>query len=394
MSLTLPYTTRTKSYNNDTYTPMAFWYKDPMCTGSMVQGWTGNPNTGLDHGSIQGVNVSNYFARRRRGELLPITPWYQLVVKGTGNGAFSASKSCSPSAGTQTEEYRPGVNLSGRWRIMDADVPGILDSVMGSYTPQDLIQQAAARIYSSGWDGLTFLGELRQTVAQFSSLARRFHDLTVAERKRADKLKTALEDIRLESRYAWRTLKKDVDDFVKALARIDSKRTRFRETAAWGYTTPPNSWTHFIQDSYGTRTSLITDVCNLRCHGTVVAEISPPKIQMNPFITAWELTRLSFVLDWFIQVGQWLEAMSFLALATDYTSAYGWKLDVYRTQTNQSTTWDNGWSGTRTEDGECHAELTQRIPSQMSYLPPVTLRLDVDKLMDLSSILKKAFYRR
>lgn len=394
MSLTLPYNPRVKSYNNDTITPMGM-YQNSTCNGAVTLSWSANVLTAADHGNIQGVNVPGYFARRRRGELLPITPWYQLECKGESSGAFRGSQNCSPpSGGKRIDEYRPDVNLSGRWYIPDGDMPSIMDSVIGSYNPQDLIQQAAARIYSSGWDGLTFLGELRQTIAQFSNLARRFHDLAMKEKARKKYLNTALEDIRLEARYAWRTLKKDTDDFVRALKHIDSKRTRFRETAAWGYTTTPTVTTFGYSDYYGSVMSSITTVCNLRCHGTVVAEISPPKIQMNPFITAYELTRLSFVLDWFIQVGQWLEAMSFLALATEYTSAYGMKLDVYRTQTTTSTTWANGYSGVRTLDGSCHSSLTQRIPSQMSYLPPVTLRLDVDKLMDLSSIIKKAFYRR
>lgn len=67
--------------------------------------------------------------------------------------------------------------------------------------------------------------------------------------------------------------------------------------------------------------------------GQVVADITPPKIQFNPFVTAYELTTLSFVIDWFINIGQYLQALSFLAIQQDYKCGYGWNVDITSTYT-------------------------------------------------------------
>lgn len=361
------------------------------CTNqTLIQQWTQNPIVTQDYRGRQRQTIPNFHKRKAKGELLPYTVWTQFEANGSSSGNFDATKCCTPCTKTMKLKHSPAENTNQKWLISYDEML----SWTGTHAVdgRSLIQQAAARIYTSGWDALTFAGEFRETVRMFKNLRQRFYDITKSRAIQARKLKTAIEDARLEVRYGYRPLANDMKQFAKALARLNDHRQRFRQTVGGPSFTESNSEVEVEVWSTGTSTTTTTTEMTMSTRAAVCADIEPPKFRTNFVITAYELTRLSFVLDWFVQVNTWLEAMSFLACATNYTAAWGYQTTFVRTQT-ASIAWASGWSGTYYRNGNSTATLTHRQPDHMSYVPTVTARIDIDKLMDLSSIIKKAFRR-
>jgi hypothetical protein len=118
-----------------------------------------------------------------------------------------------------------------------------------------------------------------------------------------------------------------------------------------------------------------------------VADIEPPRVSFNPIVTGYELITLSFGLDWVVNVGQWLSAMSFLIFSTNYVAAGGVYASCRRTLDLQSTVWKTIYSGTNTFHGESTASISIRTPQNVSLRPHVNLRLNLAKVFDLTALL-------
>jgi hypothetical protein len=254
-------------------------------------------------------------------------------------------------------------------------------SLVGTMDLQYYVQKAAAGIASSGWDALTFLAEIRQLRRMFAGVVDKLGSLARGlPPGRAH-------DLWLEGRYGWRTLTYDIRDLHEVLTKANEHRTRYRESK--GFTS--SDFVH--QTSQTTASGIIGDnvrdiswTVNLR--GTVVADIEVPDLRFNPITTAWEVTKLSFVVDWLWNVGQALDAASFLLMAKAYRACAGYKVDI-------DYTGSTSLAGT-TPPVICHsfdiqyagkATIIERIPSSISVIPQVKLRLDKWKVLDIFSLI-------
>lgn len=172
------------------------------------------------------------------------------------------------------------------------------------------------------WAGGTFLGELSETIGM---LKRPFTGLRKLLRKKKfrdpRRLVNASGDTLLELRYGLRPLIGE----VQTIAKMFHARARRDEQRIWsskGFAKlAPINWTGsgmfgagelwFPYIDRGTRLETYTSSVlyrrmtgfNATCHQYGLG------IQDIPAV-AWELTTLSFVVDWFVQVGPWLRAMT------------------------------------------------------------------------------------
>jgi hypothetical protein len=244
------------------------------------------------------------------------------------------------------------------------------------------VQAAAAKIYSQGWDALTFGAELSKTVVMFRSFLTRWASLA-----RSGKL----ESLWLEGRYGWRPLVYDMKDINKAINNLNEGRKRYRDSVG---STTTKTWKQIntINAVYGvlTCTTTYTDTFGIR--GSIVADIEPPRIQFNPITTAWELMKLSFVVDWVLNIGQFLESLSFLALQREYYAAAGFQVKRSYIQTSNFVP-AVGCLGTWYTDSRGEATLTQRIPTSVSTIPLPKLRLGAFKVLDLVALFLQAVTR-
>jgi hypothetical protein len=334
--------------------------------------------------SISGFDIENYHSRKRRGDLLPLTPFEQFIYDRVhGAGTYTVQV---VSTGRR-DRYKDGqmqwvamVGLpSANW---DVDLTA-MRALAAQYDTGPLVQACAAKIYAQGWDVLTFLKELPKTVALFNGLADRWKRL-------ASNLDVG--QSWLEYRYGWRTLLFDIQDATKAIQSLEDQRKRFSDRV--GY-----SEIYQVTDNYTYSSSFwnmsYTSVknYNVSVRGSVVADIQPPKFRFNPILTGWETIKYSFIVDWFLTVGPWLESLSFLATASSYTAAGGILIQGSRTTTitSASAASSNNTFPVLVLPGPStvSVEYALRNPQNLSLRPFVVPNLDVYKVSDLVAILTR-----
>jgi hypothetical protein len=267
------------------------------------------------------------------------------------------------------------VYINSNWTL---DNEQELIDKLDPYDYDQMVQAAAANIYSRGHDTLTFLAELHKVRDMVRGFLPRL--ISCLTRGRIDQ-------IWLEGRYGWRTLIYDIQDIHDALQNFDEKRKRYSERVGRTYRS-----TDVVQyqTNWTSSTHYFTQTTNweIGVRGAVTADISPPRWSFNPITTAWELLTLSFVVDWIINVGQALEAMSFIALSSDYEAAGGYFVKAERTLVLDNTDWNDTFSGTAGQSSFCTRTFTLRRPTSVPSTPSISVNLDLFKIADLVAIIR------
>lgn len=336
--------------------------------------------TGVDFYSHVGENTPNYFARKKAGELLPMTKWEQNQVTGVNTAVRDLTK--SPSG----DIYNIDLPKSpSNWLISQQELDDLVDDFDLEGQSQAWVTNAAGYIYSQGFDALTFLAELHKTTRMFTDFAKNLR-------------KTAqtgdLYNQWLQGRYGWRILMFELKELAQVLSQLDVTRERFKQRNGNSYS-ETRLWTHNSVAGVGDYDYNFRDEIEYSVRGNVIADIKPPDFTFNPITTAWEVIPYSFVIDWFVNVGAWLESMSFLALTQKYEAARGYKIKVVRTldsvNYNPKTDWSENY---HTFNTHCTAERTVRTPTTVSYSPSILVRLNGLKVADLVALVLQQVLRR
>lgn len=381
----MPIRTKSKGSIYTKATDIQYSRSDGTRTDVVV--WSGNYSSG-ERSYMAGVDLVNFHKRRNKGELLPITPFHQQRVAVGGQGSYYLQyKHNSGLIDTYTNvgNYHGVIDLSESTLLKRAQE--YANAVDTDY----LVQKAAADLYASGWAAGTFLGELGSTIKMFKTMAARlYRELVYLTKVRSfnfDVFTTAW----METRYGWRPFIGDLVNLSEALQRLGDGKQRYSKTKnrlaidggseivsvdPW----PLSNLEHYADHTWTVSTST---------RGKVIADFRPPVINVNPMTTAWELITLSFVVDWFVNVGQMLNALS-LEMCTDAYVAAGGKYILMEGYYNTTDTIIHDYSS----KGTCIAyspqvslwyevELTIRQPSQIPLSPLAEIRLDDFKIIDL-----------
>lgn len=367
-------TPRSGSTNLDSNTPSITYSFDDGNPTPRIRG-TGAAQTGAFSSNFSGYNIPNYHARVKRGELLPHTPWRTFRCEGTATGSYRFR---TGTLSKWQEWFVLPVNCKNRdvWTVPESRCTEFIGNA------DAYVQEAAARIYSSGFDLLTFAAEIVTLRSMFENALRRALKLDFPK-----SIKRGANDW-LEARYGWRTLLYDIKDINELIRQFNEKKlerlTEFAggtntETTIWSVVDSAESYYDFFLD--------YQDEVTIALRGGIVADISIPKIQANLAVTAWELIPFSFVVDWFISVGRSICALSFLALQREYSAFKGYKITVKRTLNGYSGAYTGTYlSGNRTHSSVCTGTLKVRTPCSVPYTPLSSLRLDVTKIIDLLAL--------
>lgn len=328
--------------------------------------------------SMSRVETPNYNSRKKRGELLPLNQ-YQKVTESLSFAAQWGFRVTYPSNGSWSQwKWEPECPYPYDFRLSAdacfARAGQLID-------PHEYVQAAAAKIYSSGWDALTFIAELKSTQQMFL----RIGDSLVALLKRGDFSGTWL-----QYRYGWRTLYMDMQSLVKAIQSIDDSRKRFRESAG-GSTTVTDVDDIVLNWPEGVVRFIQTTRYTVGARGVVVADIEPPKISFNPVVTAWELIRFSFIIDWFINIGQWLAAMSFLTLSRQHFCSAGLHVHAARSSSFAGYKPADAYTSLVANSFQIQNDLhiSNRVPASVPLGPTTITRIDVQKIIDLLALVAK-----
>lgn len=369
-------------------------------------------NTGTRHRDqyteiFSGRVLDKFHQRKNSGELLPYTNYIKV------SKSISSRSAPYPTEAGWTAAN--GTVYTHQWRYRDGSRKSFLglatlDNATLTFAeaeiaaqgidPMILVQQAAAKLYSRGWDGLTFLAEFHQVLRMFKRLVPNVIKLVLELKtflKTLDNKTELTSDIVnawLQGRYGWRILIYDIEDINKLIDKIDTEESsRCREVEKF-----ERNWTRtaISNPSGGNHSVSHTSLYNFKLgvRGTIIADFLPSRVSFNPVVTSYELITLGFVLDWVVNIGMALEAVSFIATNHQYTACTGVSLNWTRDVTTQVVInpvgWPNGWSNWNQISFSEKAEVIRRDVRYVPILPFYNLNLSVFKVADLVALLTQA----
>ena len=192
----------------------------------------------------------------------------------------------------------------------------------------------------------------------------------------------------LEFRYGWRILLYDIQDIHQLIKTFDDKeRKRTKERVGEQFVRTASS---VIEKSGSAGIGRFTkdESWDLSVRGSIIADFLPPKVRINLLTSAWELTTLSFVVDWFFSVGKSLDAISFLLSTGNYTASYGYQFTYEATQYGGEYIPANSYySGSFSRDAKHTLEIRTRTPTSVPIAPQQNVNLNAFKVVDLLALL-------
>lgn len=357
-----------------------------------------------------------YYASRRSGGFLPINDMTQskseITQMSTGVAKFDMKYNGVTS---YYADYSGPLALHGHVHHFGATWSPVYSGAPPSWpSTSPVLTESLANARSRGWDVLTFMVEFRKTV----ELIRRFGDRTLRRAERiADTISSNAVDplaefsaTWLEGRYGWRILAYDLEAINEAVHALNEARPPFLRGYATesnvasqvisNYTTAANylkKYTPNYQNTvlYAPASFTIEQSLEREVRAGVVLELVLDSIfEIDPLVTAWEVIPFSFIIDWFVNVGETITAFSPFA---SENLLGGW---IKETETLTSTTTfqpatsgnpSSGWhkvllSGAGPyifETRSLDVTRTKQLPSaNLSF----RLNLDELKIVDLASI--------
>jgi hypothetical protein len=339
-----------------------------------------------------GYDIPNFHRLVRKGVLLPQTPWesFGFSWRGYGTVNYYFQNTTDPQM-LENHRYSDGV-FPGNGNLpytYDVALDDISEFVPSKATLNGLAQEAAAKMYTSGYDVLTSVAELTETTKMFKHLGKKLLELKLPKNVFKFKRLKDLSNVWLEARYGWRTFLYDLRNLQELIDTYNDK-TRSRNSERV-FQKSEDTWTEVEESANGYFYFESKRVVkrSISLTGSVIADITIPKLQANPILTAWELVPLSFVVDWFVSVGKALAAASFLTFQTDYSASGGYKieLDVHwsRKPVNYPVTGSvtQVYGGTDEQYFDLEINLERRHPCNVPLTPHLTLNLNTLKILDL-----------
>jgi hypothetical protein len=364
--------------------------------------------------------TDNFYSRMNRGEIMnnPFESRKRLYTEGRAH----IDRNCFRQEGTPPNVYTSGITQNGTMASsfylgtpMPSPWPGKYYAPSSNLNTSNLIdqavQQAWANIDSSEIAGLVTLAEMPKTVASLVGLYKRvFKVFNAVKKKRLKYLLRRITyddflDAYMEARYALRPMAYDVRDLARALtarASNQSIRQTYRGYAEdYEEDTLENQILYHNLSSYKVRgNKFYSRKFSVRA-GVLTAIEGVSTLQIyglnQPIEALWEMTHLSFALDWFIDVGQAIAALTPEYGTNPLTSWYTFKdqrvFRNYVTHVDTSES-DEQWNlrNDFTLDGmfiQHNYEQTKRVPNpNRPILPIFKVKLNPFKIIDLGIIIK------
>lgn len=372
------------------YSKATVYHRQKLLNGKVIWTDTGEYELDVWADRMDDVVTANFQERKAAGEIInnPMAKW-----KSVYSGSFALSTV----------------------RVGDATYPGtnpLIEFPPISAIPEDHFSserarattQAFAKVNSSDTQLLVTLGELKETRALFLQCVKRLYGIVkLVKLRQVLTLKDAyrgltdvfkkLPDYWMEYRYAWRPLIGEITTLsrmVEKLATDFQKRQTFRSFVPLKNTVQLRevrsvdggnfqyAFYHYSTVSGGAYSGVL---CEQRYAGF------PDQYGLWKFgSTAWELTRLSFAVDWLFNVGKVISAWE---PDTLYKVLTNWVTLRYRhTQlvtmgemVYHKSTHSGGWSGWWRKIDTEHVE---RFPlEERQIIPQFVPRLTWDKSIDL-----------
>jgi len=265
----------------------------------------------------------------------------------------------------------------------------------------ELFQSATSALFSkvqktreTGFNGAVFLGELPSTWGMFVGTARRVTNAyravrrgNLAAARRAlgappgSSKSKGIANNWLELQYGWLPLLSDIDAAARKLAnRIKTRPVVYRVSATSSISRTSRTPITTYVDSYRTSPGLQVKTENYSVRIGIAYTVSDENVALaselgftNPALIAWELLPLSFVFDWIISVGDWLQAISTFHGLQFYDGYDSIKGDVVKSTSipgyrSTGYTWMGvGWNSDGSENKVLVPDYHDSVSSSLVY---------------------------
>lgn len=281
------------------------------------------------------VPTPGFFKMVRQGQLLPHTHYeraYQTVKQSEERFTYTS------------DDGQSGCSYGG----------GLYHfPIIGAPTPPEgpnetaLLQQAASNFMSKAqFDAGTFLAELRDVKRLFTSVMTAFANATRYGVAHAGSVEDLL-SVWLSFRYGLRPLVMDLENFNAALA--SSKKKKAKKVFTSGKATATTMFSidgekHAYMNPYFETEGFMRYTGSVKKIANVSGELNPTRVIFDPAKTAWEYTTYSFVFDWLMNVGNWIDSVRLTESGLAYTASITTVL-TYDASLKWTATAKPGWSG-------------------------------------------------
>lgn len=347
---------------------------------------------------VRDMVTAHFRQLQKCGGFLPLNQFEVVttdttIVSGSGSEDFAAANT------RWTGEFVPAFDVT-------LATPAINDSLRDA-----AVLSAAANASQAAFDVSTWLGEFRESVETLGDIGTRLfhaaglmadaaHDLaTIARRMRHPRrlrkfrgnprsVWDQFSDLWLLGRYGVRPL---IYDFYSAQKAMEVLLKGTAIVRGRGFQQESISLSKVRVVPIDTKTDVTwseTITGTRKYYGMAYCRFSDSTsaaFQYNPLVTAWELTPYSFIVDWFIDVGSWVQTLA-PQLNGDYL---GIAVGV-RTETVYAITYREDAHG-GIVGGQSGARKTivvnsyTRDPATVPF-PPLLPRLSIPKVLDLLTI--------
>lgn len=334
-----------------------------------------NVETAGDWERTSGECIPNYHKRLAKGELLPHTPFSQYQNTWKADGVHDIRY--DDGTWVVDKEW----NFYYLWNESPQETER--NEVFKTIDHEGFIQAAYADAYGK-FDVLTFVAELNKTIKMFKNILQ--HIVKLLKKRPKD-----IANDYLELRYGWRVLMYEIKSFIEAMQALDRKYELVTGRAGNSRTYQTSKTVH--KDSYDFELDVeVVDYVEIGERGTCTlqAYLNSPFI-FNPFVTGWELVKYSFVIDWVINIGQSLKAMSAAFLSSNSAASSGYLIKWQRTAGYKNIVMKPYRTGTLSMEYTWDASWTFRHPGSVSFTPQVEVDLNWFQIADLIALIVQLY---
>lgn len=294
--------------------------------------------------------------------------------------------------------------------IDNLELPGDLE-LSALYPTEEIdtsiVTAALAEANSGTYDLLTEVAELPETLKYLIGLLRDFASALKAVRKKevevrkmfrnkkqtsktAYEMADALASVWLQFRYAISPLNYSIQDIILTLEEYKRVFAKYRQKTS-DYAEPKSiSGLDILAHDDFTQTHKVFIKRSFSPEDIVDALLSLLKV--NPLATAYELIPLSFVMDWFVNIGDYITAMTNSVSYSQQAATYSWKTEGNVTYGKSNLILPDGFNAPEVNlsySGYKRIVIDPKAHTGLSYDPFINWKRQLDALALLWGPTKK-----
>lgn len=313
---------------------------------------------------------------------------------------------CPAYAVTEYTPHKSGIYYTGNG-VYGINIPMYTLSVPQRYLDA-AITSAFSKVTMTESDTLLWLGEMRESIDMFLSMGQSLLKLARLTKKQRDAyLKGKLtvkeaQSLTLQIQYGIVPLEQQFAQWCDGLTKTlpAGRKTvrgfgKYEDQVSYDYANPEQNWE--IR-------SHVEELLTANIRAGVLFDVKPPEYPLVAFVepraivsTAYALARLSFVIDWFINVGPTLAAWS-PTVGTNILTAWVAVEEIHTvTCSDRQVAVVNDWEVSQSMSGQTIGirqwTVKTRYPVTLAdrpILPTITLDLNLSKIASLILLFAKA----